>query len=129
DRQLAPEVRGPLTASVFGVFFQRTDSFPARLGGSLRAMGAEFSQGFHYIGWIPAVLALFWGWSRLQRDPGFWIIAGYCLLHGVVLLLLGMVEFYVSDRHMMVLVLCGTFFSVAGLHECAIRVCSWGRQG
>jgi hypothetical protein len=125
-----PLARGYLVASSLGVFFPRTDYFPARLGRSLGAMGAEFSQGFHYFGWVPAVFALFWGRSRFRRDPGFWIVGGYCLLHGVILLLLAMVEFYVSDRHVMVLILCGSFFTVAGLRECALRVSAriQGRQ-
>jgi hypothetical protein len=111
-----------LAASVLGVFFQRADHFPLRLARSVGAIGAEFSQGFHYVGWIPAVLALAWGWPRLKRDQAFWMLAGYCMLHGVILLLLAMVESYVSDRHMMPLILCGTFFTVAGLRELAAWV-------
>ena len=118
-------VGGPLVASVFGVFIKPADSFSARLGRGLGALGAEFSQGFHYVGWVPALLALFWQWRRLRRDAGFWIPAAYCLLHGVILLLLAMVEFYVSDRHVMVLILCGTFFAVAGIRESAFRFWAW----
>jgi hypothetical protein len=126
-QEMAPSGCGPLVASALGVFFPRTDYFPARVGRSLGAMAAEFSQGFHYFGWVPAVLALYWGRSRFRRDPAFWILASYCLVHGVILLLLAMVEFYVSDRHMMVLILCGSFFTVVGLRECVLRVGAWKR--
>ncbi len=108
-------VRGPLTASVLGVFFKRTDQLSLRIGRSLGAMGAEFGQGFHYFGWIPALVGLAWGWRALRCDPRFWVVAAYWLFHAVILFLLAMVEFYVSDRHMMPLVMCGTFFMVAGI--------------
>ncbi len=88
-------------------------------------MASEFSQGFLYIGWFPALLGLFWSWSRLRGDPRFWLVACYCVIHSTILLLLAMVEFYVSDRHMMPLVLCGTFFMVAGIIGAASRVCGW----
>jgi len=128
EPKLAPTPRGPLLASVFGVFIKRTDDLPTRLGRALGAMGAEFTQGFHYVGWAPALLGLFWSWSRLRGDPGFWLPAGYCLVHGAILLLLAMVEFYVSDRHMMVLILCGSFFMVAGVREAVERLCRWVNQ-
>jgi hypothetical protein len=35
------------------------------------------------------------------------------------------VEFYVSDRHMQVLILCGTYFAVAGVREIAVRLAAW----
>ncbi len=116
------ETRRPLVASIFGVFLQRSDYFPTRLGRALGGMGSEISQSFHYIGWAPALLALVWGWQRLRRDPGFWLPAGYCLLHAVILLLLAMVEYYVSDRHTMVLILCGVFFTVEGVREGSCRI-------
>ncbi len=100
--------------ALFGAFIQRTDYFPVRLSRALRAMAAEFTQGFNYFGWLPALLALWWNWRGWGRDASFWVPAGYCLLHGSVLLLLAMVEFYVSDRHMMVLILCGSFFTDRG---------------
>ena len=108
-------VRQPLTASVFGAFFKRTEHLPARVGRSLQAMGAEFTQGLHYLGLVPAFLGLLWTFRALRSRPEFWVPAGYCLIHGAILLLLAMVEFYVSDRHMMVLVLCATYFIVAGV--------------
>jgi hypothetical protein len=117
--------RRPLMASIFGVFLQRSDYLPTRLGRALGGMSSELSQSFHYVGWVPALLALFWSWPRLRRDPGFWIPAGYCLLHAVILLLLAMVEFYVSDRHTMVLVMCGVFFTVEGVRDGSCRLMEW----
>jgi len=118
------EIQGPLVASVFGVFIKPTTYFPLRLGRGLGAMAAELSQGFHYFGWIPALLGLWWCWPRLRGLPSFWVLASYCLLHGGVLLLLAMVEFYVSDRHTLVIILCGTLFAVVGVRE--FTLCLWG---
>jgi hypothetical protein len=117
--------RGPLFASLFGVFFKRADTLPSRFGRGLGAMATEFSQGFHYVGWVPALFGLFWSRERFRCQPWFWVPAAYCLLHGVILLLLAMVEFYVSDRHMLVLIMCGTLFTVEGVREAALRLWQW----
>lgn len=106
---------GPLLAA----FFPRSDDFGQRLYRSLRAMGIEFGQGFHYVAWIPAVLGLWWNRRRLREDAAFWALGAYCGFHAVILLLLAMVESYVSDRHMMPLVLCGTYFAVDGMRTLA----------
>jgi hypothetical protein len=119
------QARSPMFASVFGVFFKPTTHVPLRVGRSLGAMGSELSQCFNYVGWVPALAALYWGWQRFRRDPGFWVLAGYCLLHGTVLFLLAMVRSYVSDRHVMVLVLCGSLFVVAGVRELTSRIGAW----
>ncbi len=117
--------REPLAASVFGVFFPRADNFPLKLGRSLRALGSEISHGFHYLGWVPALLGLCWFGTRLRREPAFWVLATYFLFHSVILLLLGMSQSYVSDRHVMVLVLCGSFLAAAGLRALPVRVWAW----
>jgi hypothetical protein len=119
------QARGPMFASVFGVFFKPTTHLPLRVGRSLGAMGSELNQSFNYVGWVPALAALYWGRTRFRRDPGFWVLAGYCLLHSIVLFLLAMVQSYVSDRHVMVLVLCGSFFAVAGIRELAAQIRTW----
>jgi hypothetical protein len=49
-------------------------------------------------------------------------------MHAAVLLALSMVVYYVSDRHVMVLVLCGSYLAVAGLIELPRRVLAFWRQ-
>src|SRR5206468_12802671 len=109
--------QGPFTASIFAVFFQKSDAFLVRLGRSLRALFMEINQCFHYVAGIPALLGLWWSWERLRKLPEFWVTAGYCVIHTAVLLALAMTEFYVSDRHVMPLVLCGSYLVAVGLRE------------
>ncbi len=115
----------PLFASIFGAFIQPSTDLPVRFGRACAAMATEFSQGFHYVGWVPALLALVWGWRGYWSDPRYWLIFGYCLLHAVILLLLAMVEYYVSDRHMLVLIMCGTIFTVVGVRAGAGLLSRW----
>src|SRR5439155_8935638 len=60
--------------------------------------------------------------ATLQRHPGFWAVTVYCALHAAILVRLGMAASYVSDRHVMILVLLGSFFAVFGLRELPRRV-------
>jgi 4-amino-4-deoxy-L-arabinose transferase-like glycosyltransferase len=89
------------------------------------ALCAEINQGFHYVASVPAVLGLCWSFGRLRRDAGFWFLAVFCLVHAFILIALAMSVSYVSDRHVMILVMCGTFFAVAGMRELPRRLLSW----
>ncbi|HZZ82269.1 MAG TPA: glycosyltransferase family 39 protein [Gemmataceae bacterium] len=92
------------------------------LARSAWALGVEMNQGFHYVAGVFAVLGFVWSFSRLRRDPGFWALLLYALLHTIILLRLGMLANYISDRHVMILVLGGTYFAVAGMRELPLRL-------
>jgi hypothetical protein len=109
---------GPL----FALSFTPSDDTSAQLLHSARALVLEVSNGYHYVGVLPAALGLFWSFGRLRRMPGFWALVLYCTIHTSILLALALTVSYVSDRHVMVLVLCGTYFAVAGLCELPRRV-------
>jgi hypothetical protein len=121
--------RGPLLASVFGVFIKKSDDFTVRTGRSVEAMGTELSNAFHYVGWVPALLGLWSGWRRFVGAPVFWLLGFYCLLHGIILFLLAMAAAYVSDRHVQELVLCGTYLAVVGVRDLAQWLCEKWRAG
>src|SRR5262249_25786501 len=109
--------QGPMIASVFGAFFEKSDYFWIRFGRSLRALVNELFQTFHYVGGFFALLGLAWSWQRLRRLPAFWPVAAYFVIHSTILVALAMVAFYVSDRHVMPIVLCGCYFVAAAAVE------------
>ncbi len=89
------------------------------------ALGMEINQGFHYVAGIFAILGFVWAFGLLRRDAGFWALMLFAALHGLVLIRLGMIAHYISDRHVMILVLGGTYFAVFGLRELARRLVAW----
>lgn len=119
DRPAVATTVRPLPVSLWAVWAQAHEK------GSLlwcgRALLTELIKGFYYVAWLPALVALWWFRQRLRLVPGAWVLLVLCLVHGLVLLRLAMVMGYVSERHVLVLVLCGIFWAAAGL--CALG--SW----
>lgn len=93
------------------------------------AMCMEINQGFHYVAGIPAILGFLWAFASLRRDAGFWALLLFAVLHGFVLIRLGMVAKYISDRHVMILVLGGTYFAVHALRELPRWLIAWREGG
>ncbi|MCI0378371.1 MAG: glycosyltransferase family 39 protein [Gemmataceae bacterium] len=106
-----------LAASMFGATFRPSDSAAVRGTRSLRALGVELVHGFHYFGIVPVVIGLGWQVRRLARSAWFWLPAGYVLMHATILVLLGMTVFYISDRHLMQVILLGCYFLAVGLAQ------------
>src|SRR5439155_23082954 len=96
-----------------------------RIFRSVWALITEINQGFHYLAGVPALLGLCWTFGSLRRNPSFWLLVAYAVIHSGILIALAMVACYVSDRHVMILVLLGCFFAVAGLLELPRRVLAW----
>ncbi len=113
---------GGAGAPLFALSFTPSDDRGVQLLHGLRALALEISNGFHYVGVIPLALGLFWSFARLRRMPGFWALTLYCAIHTAILLALALTVSYVSDRHVMVLVLCGSYLAVAGLCELPRRL-------
>jgi hypothetical protein len=107
---------------LFAATFPATDNQALRLQRSIWALISEINQGFHYLASIPALLGLCWSFGTLRRQPGFWVMAAYATLHSFILIALAMVASYLSDRHVMILVLCGCYFVVVGLRELPRRI-------
>jgi 4-amino-4-deoxy-L-arabinose transferase-like glycosyltransferase len=112
------------TLHLFAASFTRADSRGEQFRQSIRAVLSEINQGFHYVAGIPARLGLFWSFGNLRRHPGFWVVAAFVSILVAILIALGMAASYVSDRHVMILVLLGSFFAVHGLRELPRRVLS-----
>ncbi len=102
-----------------------SDNKSIRMASSVGAIFAEINQGFHYAATVPAILGFLLSFGMLRRQPGFWMIAVFGAIHGVVLVALGMAAAYVSDRHVMIFVLLGCFLAVAGLREVPRTALTW----
>jgi hypothetical protein len=86
---------------------------------------SETVKGLHYIGCLPALLGLWWHRKRLASCPEAWLILMLCLVHGMVLWRLAVIAGYVSERHVLLLVVCGVFPAMAALQELPRRVSEW----
>lgn len=114
-------VGGPL----FAIYFQPATQPSLRLGRSVGALAYELANGFHYVGVVPLLLGAALTLGRLRRLPGFWLLALYCSIHATAVLALALKQSYVSDRHVMVLVMCGSYLAVAGLIALPRRVMAY----
>ncbi len=111
-----------LVATVPAMTFKLADDTPEKVRRSSTALAFELCNAFHYAGVLPAILGLGWSIGRLRRVPGAWMLAVYGLMHTVTLFALAMALAYVSDRHVMVLTLCGSYLVAAGLCELPRRI-------
>lgn len=105
----------PLRVASFAVWWEEQDG--GRLAWGARAILFEIMKGFNYVLWLPALAGLFWLGGRIRRDPGALIP----LLVGLTVVLLmwrvAIVLGYLSDRHLVTLIVIGMFWAVAGLWE------------
>jgi hypothetical protein len=85
------------------------------LAWGLGALAREWVRAFQYLGWLPALVGLWWFRGRFRSQPGFWALLVLCVLHSLVLVLMSLVVDYLSERHVQVLVLCGSFWAVAAV--------------
>jgi hypothetical protein len=108
---------GPLIAATFVPY----ESKAVRLGQSTAAFSKELLQGLYYVGLAPALLGFWWSLASLRRQVAFWALAIYAAMHSCILIALAMSVHYVSDRHVMPLLLCASFFVVIGLRELTWR--------
>jgi hypothetical protein len=79
----------------------------------LWALGCEVTRCFHYVVWLPVLLGMWWFRGLIRTSPGACVVLLVCLLQSVVLVRMAMVVGYLSERHVQLLVMCGTFPAVA----------------
>jgi hypothetical protein len=122
---LGMETAGVAGSQLFAVTFTPGEGKAMRFIQGSGAFAKELIQGLHYAGVVSALLGLWWSFPNLRRQAGFWALAIYAAIHAFILIALAMSVFYVSDRHVMILVIFGTFFVVVGFRELPIRVLGW----
>jgi len=111
-----------LQASLFAEFIEPSNVLSTRFMRGGKALVKEFVQVFHYVGALAVVLGLWWFGKALRAAPASWVLATYAGVQTLVLIALSMRSFYVSDRHVMLLVLCAVFPATAGLMEAGRRL-------
>ncbi len=102
---------GPLFAALPAIWWNRLDSPPNSW--CLYALGFETVKSFQYLLLLPVLLGVWWFRGRLRSSPGAWVLALLCLMNTLILWRLARVMGYLSDRHVQLLVLCGTFWGMA----------------
>jgi hypothetical protein len=114
----APAARG--TGPVLAVWFPDEASPPSRrLWWGLGALLAVLSRGFCHFYWLPALLGLWWFRDRWRQAPIAWVMALLCLGLAVLLYRVAQLKGYLSDRHTLLILLCGSYYSAAGLARMA----------
>jgi hypothetical protein len=88
---------------------------PPRYGWALWALAIEASKGFFYVVWAPALLGLWWFRGVFRRVPGAGLLPLVCLLLCAALFHVAEKMGYLSDRHLLLVILCGTYWAVAAL--------------
>ncbi len=109
------------SAALFGIWWT-LDSRHGGPGQNLRAIALEIGRGFYYVGWLAALYGLYRYRRRIPRLPAAWVTLLLCFLHAAAIYRVASVKGYVSERHVLVLVMCGLFWTVAALEEIALRL-------
>jgi hypothetical protein len=116
----------PLFASLLAVWVQDAQGRgPLRYGRvvwGLWALGFEINKGFHYAAWVSALLGLWWFRGRLRLVPGAWVLLLLCGVIAVLLWRVAALFGYLSDRHTLLLLLCGSYWAAAAVAALAAQV-------
>ena len=109
--------RNPLAMiSPLAVFWtERDGSLNWRWAG--KAMGIELCKGCGYLAWLPMLLGLWWFRDGFRHEPGTWVLVLVCLALIVLLERVAVTLGYLSDRHMLLIILGGSYWATAALFK------------
>ncbi len=85
-------------------------------------MAEVLAQAFFFVFWVPALAALVWFRDRFRVVPGAWMLLLLCLVIGGLLYRVAAVMGYLSDRHTILILLCGVVWATAALDGAARRL-------
>lgn len=119
------EARTPLLGCLLGVALKLDLPWHKRVVNAVWYLGGELVKCFHYAAWVPAVLGMWWFRRRAFAVPGMWVLLVLCVVWSVVLCRLAVQSGYMSDRHLMLLVMCGSYAASAAIWELPCRVSAW----
>jgi hypothetical protein len=88
------------------------DVDPASSWGA-KAVGREFVRGGYYVLWLPLLPGLWWFRDRFRLLPGAWVLLLVSLAILVLMWRVASLLGYVSDRHLLLPLLCGSYWAVA----------------
>jgi hypothetical protein len=104
-------IRRFASASLLSVY--APDDLTDRYWWALKAVGTELFRAGQYVVALAALLGIWCFRARLRSLPGAWMLLVLCGLHTLVLWRLAILMGYVSDRHVLILVLCTVFPAAA----------------
>jgi hypothetical protein len=92
---------------------------------SLRAFTAVLVRAFFYVLWIPTLVGLWCFRDRFTRIPGTWVLVLVNAALMAALFRICVALGYVSERHLMLLVLCLIFWTTAGIEVLGKQLTMW----
>jgi hypothetical protein len=95
---------------------QKTSAVNRVLGGG-REVVKEIGEGSFHVGWFLALLGLWYSRHRFRFVPGAWVLGIVCGVMVLLLWRLAAVHGYTSDRHLLLVILCGTYWAVVGVRS------------
>ncbi len=114
------EVSGGPT--LFGVWWYGNAGAAGKQLWVLRTMAEVFAKAFFYVFWLPALAGLVWFRDRFRVAPGAWMLLLLCLVIAGLLYRVAAVMGYLSDRHTILILLCGVVWATAALDGAARRL-------
>lgn len=120
----APEPDEPLAASVLGIWWPsgKPGDYRDRVGWSLWAVGTEVTRASYYVVWPAALLGMCWFHKRLRSNPAAWVILTLGLLQTAAVWRVAVRMGYVSERHVLLILLVLLFWAAAALVEAPRRL-------
>jgi hypothetical protein len=91
----------------------------------LTALIFEIIKGTQYGAWLPALLGLWWFRGRPRLVPGACVPLLVCLALGLLLWRVATLLGYISDRHTVLLLLCGGYWAVAAVARVGELLAAW----
>jgi 4-amino-4-deoxy-L-arabinose transferase-like glycosyltransferase len=70
-------------------------------------------KGFFFVLWLPALAGLYWFRDRFRETPAAWLLLALSGLFAAGLYLLALKAGYLSDRHTLLILMCGVFWVAA----------------
>jgi hypothetical protein len=102
--------------ALFAIWQEGPDLGPAgRYGWAAQTMRDVFLRAFFFVWWAPGLLGLWLFRDRFWKIPGAWVLLVSCLILLAALYRVAVVMGYLSDRHTLLIVMCVSYWAVAGL--------------
>ena len=89
---------------------------------ALTTLAEVTSRAFFWVYWVPALAGLAWFRRRFVIVPGAWLPLLVCVVLAGLLFRVETVMGYLSDRHMILILLCGVPWAAAALDGAARRL-------
>jgi hypothetical protein len=123
----AATIHRGLMANTLAVTLNLQDTYGHRAVQAVWFLAGELVKCFHYVVWVPVLIGMWWCRQRLWKVPGMWVLVVLCGLIALGLCRLAIQVGYMSDRHLMLLVLCGCYAAAIAVWEMPTRWLAWRR--